>query len=98
MQPRAKIKVWEFEWDDNNMEHCAVHGVTPTVAESVKGELPSFFENRPGKTGTHVMIGPDHTGAFWTVILLTTALEGRWRPITGWPSERDEVELYNRSR
>jgi len=95
MQQPIGIDVWEFEWDDNNESHCARHNVTPMVAEHVKDSRPKFFRNRPGKTGTHVMIGPDDTGRFWTIILLEASRTGRWRPITGWPSDTAEIAKYN---
>jgi hypothetical protein len=42
-----------------------------------------------------MMIGPDWSGRLWTVIILETEIEGRWRPITGWPSDKPEILRYN---
>jgi len=95
MQRPLPIDVWEFEWEESNEAHCSRHGVTPMVAELVKDGQPKFFRNRPGKTGTHVMIGEDDRGRFWTIILLETGQRGRWRPITGWPSVTAEITQYN---
>lgn len=97
MQPPEEIDVWEFEWDENNEGHAAAHGVTPSVAEEVKERSPLFFRNKPGRSGTHMMIGPDAVGRFWTVILWATGTRGRWRPITGWPSDDPELAWYNNS-
>lgn len=97
MQPPVEIDVWEFEWDENNERHAATHRVTPVVAEEVKDSRPLFFRNRPGRSGTHMMVGPDETGRFWTIILGQTSTRGRWRPITGWPSDAREVAWYNDS-
>lgn len=95
MQELLEIEVWEFEWDEDNESHCARHGVTPSVAEEVKGGTPLFFRNKRKRTGTHMMIGPDVGGRFWTVVILETSVEGRWRPITGWPSDTPELRRYN---
>ena len=95
VQGPLEIDVWEFEWDEHNERHCAGHGVTPLVAELVKDGFPKFFQNKPAKTGTHMMIGPNGTGRFWTIILLETGQRGRWRPITGWPSDTPEMARYN---
>lgn len=95
MQPPAEIKVWEFDWDEENLTHCELHEVTPELAQEVMNASPMFFLNRPGKTGTHIMIGPDANRRFWTIILLETPTEGLWRPITGWPSTNTEIAWYN---
>jgi hypothetical protein len=93
MQRRRRIDVWEFEWDDTNLEHQE-HGLAPVLAEQVKDLSPKFFRNKPAKAGTHRMIGPGINGRFWTIILKPTAERGRWRPITGWPSTGPDVRRY----
>ena len=97
MQHPSQIDVWQFEWDDENLEH-QTHGLTPAIAELVKDNSPEFFRNKPGKTGSHQMIGPDINGRFWTVIILATPYKGRWRPITGWPSDANEIQKYRYAR
>ena len=95
MQDPCEIEVYEFEWDDRNELHCARHSVTPVTAEEVKDGVPKFFANDPEKAGTHIMIGPDFAGRCWTIAIKPTGEPGRWRPITGWPSDRAEVKRYN---
>lgn len=94
MQDPAFIEVWELEWDEDNELHCLEHDLTPELAEEVRESAPRFFENRPGRTGSHAMIGPDRAGRFWTIIILEAGARGRWRPITGWESAKAEVGLY----
>jgi hypothetical protein len=94
MQGPRRIDVWEFEWDDANLEHQE-HGLTPLLADEVKDRSPKFFANKPGKAGTHKMVGPDTNDRFWTIILLPTAHRGRWRPITGWPSTGPDAQRYH---
>lgn len=98
MQEPVHIQVWEFEWDERNESHCARHNVTPLVVEEVRDGAPEFFPNKAGKTGTHMMIGPDVDGRYWTIIIVPGADEGRWRAITGWPSDKPELELYKRAK
>jgi len=86
----------EFEWDERNERHAAAHGVTPSLVIEVADTQPRFFPNSPGagRSGSHLMIGPDARGRFWTVVLLDVSYE-RWRPITGWPSTNTEIRLYS---
>lgn len=102
MQDPSEIQVLEFDWDEDkpenqhsNLRHCARHGVTPIVAAEVKDGLPKFFLNDPGKTASHIMIGPDFSGRFWTIAILSSAKPGLWKPITGWPSDKAEILKYN---
>jgi hypothetical protein len=95
IQDPCEIQLLEFDWDDDNVAHCARHGVTPVAAEEVKDGLPKFFLNDPGKTGTHIMIGPDASGRHWTIVIMPTSHPGQWRPITGWPSDKAEILKYN---
>jgi hypothetical protein len=96
-QGPCEIEVFEFDWNDQNEGHCARHGLTPVTAEEVKDGSPKFFENDPGKTGTHIMIGPDAAGRYWTIPIKPTGAPGQWRPITGWPSDKAELRRYNDS-
>ena len=87
------MEVDELEWDEANIEHCARHELTPTVAESVRTGAPKLFPNGESKTGSHVMVGPNEPGRYWTVILLDLG-NGKYRPITGWPSTNTEIRHY----
>jgi hypothetical protein len=98
MQHAEQLRVVTFRWDDGpsgNLEHCALHKLTPTVVCEVHGRAPLLFLNDPDKTGSHVMVAPDARGRFWTVIILPTAEPGEWKPITGWPSTKSEIRRYN---
>jgi hypothetical protein len=90
---RRQIEVEAFEWDDNE-EHLARHGLTLEVVEQVRDNAPRFFANLPGRTASHVMIGPDLSGSFCYVAIMATARPGVW-PITGWRLGRRAPRLYN---
>ena len=94
MQDPCDIQVFEFEWDEVNEPHCARHDLTPVTVQEVKDSRPKFFLNDPGKTGTHIMIGPDSMGRYWTIVIKPGGKAGLWWPVTGWPSERDEIMKY----
>ena len=93
--PPVALVVEEFEWDERNERHLAERGrLDPLSVEDVRGQAPKFYPNKEGMSGSHMMIGPDSNGEHWTVIILDKGL-GRWRPITGWKSDKREIELYN---
>jgi uncharacterized DUF497 family protein len=85
----------ELQFDDGNVGHMRRHGLTPsTVAEVALGKsrlVPN--EPRPARAGTHKLIGRARDGRFWTIVLVRLG-EDFWRPITGWPSTRTEIRLY----
>ena len=56
--------------------------------------VPTIYSsNEEGESGTHIMIGPDETGRLYTVIL-EDLRDAYWRPITGWESDRPEIQVY----
>jgi hypothetical protein len=93
MAESIRLDVEEIEWDAENIEHCALHKLTPEIVEEVRLGEPRYFLNAEGKTGSHVMIGPIKSGQIWTVILLELG-GGKYRPITGWRSENREIRRY----
>ena len=84
-QPDA-IDVDDLEIDEVNLAHLANHDVAPDEVEHVRLHAPSFFRNLRGRAGSHIMIGRDQRGRVLYVVLVETAVPGRWRPITGWES------------
>lgn len=89
--------IQEWEWDDENIAHLARHRLTPRLVREVAGANPLFRRNKQSRAATHQMIGPDHQGAYWTVCLRQHELDrGRWRAITGWPSEHEEIAWHHR--
>ena len=95
MQDRDDLVVESFEWDERNLPHAGRHGVSPDVADDVLSVDPRFYRNKEGMAGTHMMIGPDWTGRYWTIIIRPSENLDVWRPITGWPSDRREIRRYD---
>jgi uncharacterized DUF497 family protein len=92
----------EFEWDDRNLRHFEENyeerHISPEIVRQVAERAPKLFPNQPGegRSGSHLMVGPDREDRLCTVILLELGGE-RWRPITGWPSTNTEVSAYHQS-
>lgn len=86
-----------WEWDDDNLDHLAQHGLNRRVVLQVAHVDPRFRRNRSGRAATHQMIGPDYGGQFWTVCIVEcSGKRGTWRAITGWPSEDHEKAWHGR--
>jgi hypothetical protein len=66
----AWYPAYEFDWDRDNLDHVAFHGGSQELVEDIYGNEPRFFRNRSGRAATHIMIGPDSSGGFWTVPLV----------------------------
>lgn len=92
------VYIEEWEWDEANLDEIARHGLTRHIVEAVAEEMPRFRRNKRGRAASHQMIGPDPGGALWTVCFAPVpGIAGRWRTITGWPSDDDEIAWYHRS-
>lgn len=89
--------IHEWQWDDDNLEHLARHGLNRRIVLEVATTSPRFRRNRKARAATHQMIGPDLGGAFWTICIAEIpAFSGVWRAITGWPAEEHEIDWYRR--
>jgi uncharacterized DUF497 family protein len=83
---RDDIVVSYLEWDDQNVEHIARHGVSPEDVEFALADQPLFFRNAPGRAATHVMIGQDEQGRILYVPILLVRWPDVWRVISAWES------------
>lgn len=86
-----------FEFDVGNLLHLLNRHIEPADVWEVFYSDPVFIEDRSGGSGDWLMIAPIPGG--WLTIVLTEPNSGdprMARPITGWSSERWEVEEYER--
>jgi len=81
-----EIQVAFLDWDDQNTEHVARHGVAPEDVQAVLGNRPLFFRNLPGRSATHIMIGRDSYGRILYVPLLCVEWPDVWRVVSAWES------------
>ncbi len=95
-----KLFIEAWEWDDNNIEHLATHGLTPELIEDeIWLEAPKYIANRQGRSASHLMVGPDRFGRMWTVCILQVDDDPvTWRASAGWRSKPHEAQWYRRAR
>jgi hypothetical protein len=89
------LDIRELELDDANEAEAAAHGVTVVeLLQLLDGHI-RVFKNRKHRAGTHLLVGPTHGGRLITAPIAKTAIPGRWRPVTAWPSSSAEKARYN---
>ena len=82
----ADIRVGAFQWDEAVEEHIARHGRERSDVEEARDSRAMFFENLPGRTATHVMLGRDAKGRVLYVAIRFEAPPEVWKVITAWES------------
>jgi len=90
------LLVISWEWDDHNLDESWKHGATRRDVLDVAASAPRFRSNKRHRAASHQMVGPDRGGQFWTVCIVHVR-DGRWRAVTGWRSERHEIDWYNKA-
>ena len=88
----------EWEWDDENIEHLAEHGVRPADVLAVWRESRKYRRNRRNRAASHQMVGPDGNGGFFAIFIRQDEImKGRWRVITGRVAKDSERAWWRRS-
>jgi uncharacterized protein len=94
-EPRIRVRIAEFEWDDGNVLHLALgHGIEADEAEEVLAVRPLF---RKTKRGHYAAFGPTRGGRL-LVVLFERKRSGIIRVITGWDMKTSERRYYARHR
>lgn len=89
------MRVRDFEWDDGNAVHIALHhGIEPEEAEEVFAVRPLF---RKTKRGHYAAFGPTLAGRL-LVVVFERKPKGLVRVITGWDMGTAERRYYQRHR
>lgn len=92
------MRIAEWFWDDENVEHIARHGLVPSVIEDVFANDPKFRRNKKGCAATHQMIGPDAGGRFVAAFLAPAPGAGDvWRVVTARAATAQEKEWWDKS-
>jgi hypothetical protein len=93
MHDKSRLKSEEVEWDDNNIEHIARHGVFPDEVEDVA------FDNNPwirkGRKGTRYMLGYTVAGRYLFVVYVLKG-KGIARVITSMDMDDKTKKLYKK--
>lgn len=85
----------EFEWDDDNLDHLARHGITP---EEVEELFEGPVVRRRGGTDApdrFRVLGRTAAGRYLAMVYQERA-RGVVRPFTGWDMRQHERRLYDR--
>lgn len=90
------LDIRELEFDDENEAKAASHGVSILELLQLLDGPIRVFKNRKDRSGTHLMIGCTHGGRTITAPIVESAVAGRWRPITAWPSSDAEKARYEK--
>ena len=89
------MEIYFLEWDDENEEHLARHGLTPGLVRQVLANRHITVEN-PKQEERVLLIGETHGGTLVTISLAPTRDPGTWRPVTGWSATEAERKLFRR--
>jgi hypothetical protein len=87
----------EPQFDDDNEDELARHGIDPLQVYAVLAGQPLFVRNKRGRVATYKVIGPDSSGTMLTIPIAPTPVPGQWRPVTGWASTKGEVTLWRKA-
>lgn len=85
-----------FDWDDDNIQHIARHGVSPWEAEDAALD-PQAVKIHGSRGGRLAMIGMTESGR---VLVVAVDREGRglWRVVTARAVSQNEKRSYRRRR
>lgn len=80
------IRIAELEFDDYNEEELRRHGISPIEVMQMLENAFTIRRNKKSGSGDRQLIGVTNGGRRVTVILASTPVPDRWRPVTGWDS------------
>ncbi|HEX5139402.1 MAG TPA: hypothetical protein VFX19_00530 [Dehalococcoidia bacterium] len=92
----ADIEVTELIWLEASIAHIAKHGLSQSDVEEVLDIAPQFFEDLPGRSGTHIILGPNASGRFIYVVIAPEEFEGEWVVVTAFPYNRRRAMRHYR--
>lgn len=87
------MEIREFEWDDNNIEHIARHGVFPDEVEDVAFDDDPWI--RKGRKGTRYMLGYTVAGRYLFFVYVLKG-KGIARVITSMDMDDKTKKLYKK--
>ena len=87
------MEIREFEWDDNNIEHIARHGVFPDEVEDVAFDDAPWI--RKGRKGTRYMLGYTVPGRYLFVVYVLKG-KGIAKVITSMDMDDKTKKLYKK--
>ena len=91
------IDVRYLEWDEDDEEHLARHGVSASEVAQLLTNENVIASNPHGMAGTIRLIGHTNGGRLLTVVLEPTRDQTTWRPVTAWPTTKAEETASERT-
>lgn len=89
----------EYDWDDANRGHIALHGIEPHEVEEV---LADFTVSGPmqvdTQSGERRFLELGITKAGRILVIIWTPRGERMRPVTAWPANRRLRKQYQQAR
>jgi len=90
------------DWDEDNINHIAVHGIHPDQVEEVyysEGPFPTFATKNKKKRGKSTedryhLWGTDSSGFCIEVIVAPYPQYGLWRCVTAFPMSDSTKKIY----
>lgn len=83
----------EFDWDEQNEQHLARHGVSRSDAEDVLLGNHILLEfQMEGSEQRWIAVGATRAGRILEIVFAIR--NEAMRPITGWPADKETIDLY----
>jgi len=83
-----------WDWDKDNEDELAKHGISPREVQEVWEEGPEWVRNKHSGSGDHKMIGLTKGGRALSIVVKYYADRKLNRPITGWDATVGERKRY----
>ena len=84
------MEIESFEWDSDNEAKIADR-FDPNEIDEVLESPHTIIRNKRNRAGTHRVIGRSYSGRVITIVVTPTGQPGIWRPVTAWPSDKEEL-------
>ncbi len=92
------LKIYEFVWNDDIIEHIAKHDVTPEEVEEVCFDKPLIVKSRQAFKGlnpTYYALGITESGRYLFIMFIYFR-KGRAMVVTARDMDHDERKYYRR--
>lgn len=86
----------DIEFDDDNINHMAKHGVSASEVTFVWLNEPKWLPNKKGRTASWLMVGYTNGGRPLYVPVVVDEIRSRVRPISARTCEQDEERRWLR--
>ena len=87
-----------FELDEANEAKIWAHRIQGWEVYEVFENRPIWIPDKRSASGDYKMVGRSNGGRRLTIIVEVKEHTRQLRPITGWPSTRGDITLYDRRR